>query len=315
MPRANNRSASPAPESSASLSRCLPVVVDGLRTGETARADDQARVCAELVAQPLHPCQLGRPAAVQQLGHLPACRGGACAARSVRAGARPGRSAPAAAARPTPGPSRDRRSARPHCQPATQTELGLSLRSERDPTPRETAGSLGALVGQDDVAVALEQRALVGECLQELEVVEGDGSKCRRQLLCSRLHPRKVPLEVDGLGPDEDLERGGLGVQELGAAGEQLLLGGVVGAGQRGLGADDVQQRHGVRRRPRPEAGDAALQRDQVEASLRGYGGHERRLHHRTGRSDAGSASGLVLTGLDPVRVQRELGPARLLAR
>ena len=80
-----------------------------------------------------------------------------------------------------------------------------------------------------------------------------------------------MPLEVDGLGPDQDLERGCLGVQELGAAGEQLLLGGVVGAGQRRLGADDVQHRHGVCRwRPRTEAGHAALQCRQIETCLDG---------------------------------------------
>ncbi len=94
--------------------------------------------------------------------------------------------------------------------------------------------------------MALEQGALVGQRLQKLEVVQGDRSQRLGQQLCSRLHPAQVPVEVDGLGPDEDLERGGLGVQELGASGEQLLLGGVVGAGQPSLGADDVEQRHGV---------------------------------------------------------------------
>src|SRR5260370_23651120 len=95
------------------------------------------------------------------------------------------------------------------------------------------------------------------------------------------MHWAQVPLEVDRLGPDKDLDRAGLGIEELSASGEQLLLGGVVGAGQPSLGADDVEQRYGVCRRPRTEAGDAALQRDQVEARLQGRGSpdnHPRRV-------------------------------------
>jgi hypothetical protein len=128
------------------------------------------------------------------------------------------------------------------------------------PTIQRNGWNLGSMVGQDDVAVALEQGPLLGERLQELDVFEGNGSQCRWQLLRSCSNPRKVTLEVDGLGSLEDLERGSLGVQELGATGEQLFLGGIVGAGQRGLGANHVQQGYGVRRRARPKAGDTALQ-------------------------------------------------------
>ena len=39
-------------------------------TSQPPRADYQRRVRDELLAQPLHSRQLGRPAAVQQLGHL-----------------------------------------------------------------------------------------------------------------------------------------------------------------------------------------------------------------------------------------------------
>jgi hypothetical protein len=125
----------------------------------------------------------------------------------------------------------------------------------------------------------LEQRALLSKRPHESEVIQGDGAERLGQELRSGPYSRQVPFEIDRLGPDHDLERCGLRVEELGATGEQLFLGGVVGVCQRHLGADHIQQGHSVGRRARPKTGDASLEGNQVEASLHGAGGHERRLH------------------------------------
>jgi hypothetical protein len=87
------------------------------------------------------------------------------------------------------------------------------------------------LIGQDDVAVAFKQGALLAQRLHKRHVVESDGSKCRRQEFPSHPNPLQVALEVDGLRPQQDLEGGGLGVEELSATREQLFLSGVVSTG------------------------------------------------------------------------------------
>jgi hypothetical protein len=87
------------------------------------------------------------------------------------------------------------------------------------------------LIGQNDVAVAFKQGALLGQRLHERRVIESNGSKCRRQEFPSHPNPLQVALEVDGLRSKQYLEGGGLGVEELSATREQLLLSGVVGTG------------------------------------------------------------------------------------
>ena len=52
------------------------------------------------------------------------------------------------------------------------------------------------MIGQDDVAVALEQRPLLGERLQKADVVQGDGSKCRRQRSLLHRNENLIPLNA-----------------------------------------------------------------------------------------------------------------------
>ena len=58
-----------------------------------------------------------------------------------------------------------------------------------------------------------------------------------------------MAAQVDRLGPNQHLEVGQLRVEELGTAGEQLLLLGVVRAGQRLVRAGHVEYRQPVRTR------------------------------------------------------------------
>ncbi len=164
-----------------------------------------------------------------------------------------------------------------------------ALQPAPHPAPRRHSRNLWALVGQDHVAVALEQGALVSERGQKPQVVQGDGAKRLGQGLNARPHAAQVAFEVDGLGPDEDLERCGLRIQELSTAGKQFLLGSIVGAGQRSFGSDHVEQGHRMGWRVCAEAGDAAIEGGQVESLLHG-GAHERHpsFENDRGRRDGG---------------------------
>ena len=121
--------------------------------------------------------------------------------------------------------------------------------------------------------MAFEQRSLECQCLYKSHVVASDRSERLSQQIRSSLHATQVPIEVNWLGPYEDLERRGLRVKELCAARQQFLLGSVVGGAHGGLAADKIQHADGVSAFRCAEARDTTLQCQQVEPGLR------RRVH------------------------------------
>jgi len=135
-----------------------------------------------------------------------------------------------------------------------------------------------SLVGQDDVAVAFQQRAPVDQRLEKADVVACNASQRFGQRLGSRAHTAQVAVQVHRLGAHQNLEWSGLGIEKLRPSGEQLILRRVVGAGHGHVGAADVEHGDGVRCCPTAEASHATFEGHQVEAGL-DRGGHEPRLH------------------------------------
>ena len=112
------------------------------------------------------------------------CPGAACAARSVRAGARPGRSR-ACSRRATEAETASGCILGSGCEHRPTVE---SARRAQPPRQRQRPGSRRA-VGQDHVAVALEQGALVGQRLQKAEVVAGRSLAAPRAVARARAGP------------------------------------------------------------------------------------------------------------------------------
>ncbi|MBV9173561.1 MAG: hypothetical protein JOZ81_26145 [Chloroflexi bacterium] len=108
----------------------------------------------------------------------------------------------------------------------------------------ESAGAR-RLVGhwQDDVAAALEQRPLVGQGADECNVVVSQAGQRLGQPERLLVDALQVVAEVDRLGPHQYLQLAELGVEELGEAGQQLLLLRVICARQRLVGAGDIEDR------------------------------------------------------------------------
>ena len=116
-----------------------------------------------------------------------------------------------------------------------------------------------SLVGQNDVAVAFEQRALVDQRLQKADVVACNASQGLVQRLGPRAHTAQMPVQVHRLSAHQNLEWGDLGIEKLRAAGEQLVLRRVVGARQRSVSADDVKHGYRVCRWPAAKTSHAAF--------------------------------------------------------
>ena len=150
----------------------------------------------------------------------------------------------------------------------------------------------------------------MGQGADERDVVEGQALERLGQAKRLPANALQVAAQVDRLGPNQHLEVGQLGVEELGTAGQQLLLLGVVGAGQRLVGAGHVEYRQPVGTRARAEAGDVVGDGLEVEAQLDG-----RRTHGRSARlcRPAGATAGVRLRDV-PAELEVEFRPVRLRA-